>query len=95
MTTRLNENNIVDYLQNFNKNRIRPTNHSNERCRERNFSIDDIIDIITKENPIYIDQQESKKFALIYEYGNNYIKVVIAIKDKFIDIPTVHKIGKK
>ncbi|RBQ23688.1 hypothetical protein ALNOE001_07530 [Candidatus Methanobinarius endosymbioticus] len=95
MTMRFDEDDIVKYLLNFNKNHIIPTNHSKMRNRQRNFSLNELIEIIKTEKPIYIQQQEFKKFSLIYEYENEKIKRVIVIKDKFINIATAHRIGKK
>lgn len=43
-----------------------------------------------------IEQQGSKKFALTYDYDDkHYILIVIAIKDKFINIVTQHIFNKK
>jgi ABC-type microcin C transport system permease subunit YejE len=95
MTNRFDEDNILDYLHSFNKNHIRPTNHAHIRFKQRNFSLDELSEIITKEKPVCVKQQGSKKFSLIYEYDDNNVNIVVAIKDKFINIPTVHKIKKR
>ncbi|WP_066971133.1 hypothetical protein [Methanobrevibacter filiformis] len=52
----------------------------------------DIIRFITEETPVLIEQQEPKKFALFYCYsGRIYlIKIIIAVKSRFIDLPSVH-----
>lgn len=42
----LDEDNIVDYLHDFNNNHIKPTNHSNVR----NFSLNELIEMITIKN---------------------------------------------
>jgi len=91
MTIRLDENNIVEYLHNFNKKHIRQTKHSNRKLKVRKFSFEVIIKLITEETPVNIKQEESKKFALIYSYDEKQdIRIVIAIKDKFINIVTQH-----
>jgi len=96
MTIRLNENNIIDYLRNFNKNHIRQSKHSNSRRKRREFPVELIIELISKKSPIHIEQQETKLFALTYPYTEDYnIYIVVAIKDKFINLVTQHKISKE
>ena len=93
---RFDENNIVDYLHNFNKNRIRQGKHSNSRRKRRKFPVELIIELISEKFPLYIEQQETKLFAMTYHYNENYnIYMVLAIKDKFINLVTQHKISKK
>lgn len=95
MTARFNENNIVEYLHNFKKDHIRQNPKYNDKIKKRKFSHEKIIKFLIEEEPLLIEQQESKKFALFYDYNNNYIiKIIIVIKDKFINLPTTHPIRK-
>ena len=95
MTIRLDENNIINFLHNFNKKHIREGKHSNYRSKQRKILFDDIIMFLTLEFPVQIEQQETKKFALIYHYhGEYYIYIVIAIKDKFINIVTQYMFNR-
>jgi len=96
MTTRFDENNIVDYLHNFNEKCIRQGNHSNERRKEWKFSFDEITNFLKEESPIDIQQQGTKKFALKYYYNDIYdFFIVISLKDKFINILTQYKTKRK
>jgi hypothetical protein len=82
MTQRFNENNIVDYLHNFNKNCTRPNKHSIFRYKERKLLLKDTNNFLTEKNPKIIKQCESKEFSLIYDYDNkHYYYIIIAIKD--------------
>ncbi|MCL2115540.1 MAG: hypothetical protein FWH29_04890 [Methanobrevibacter sp.] len=91
MTIRLNEYNIVDYLHSFNKKHIRQTKHSNRKLKTRKFSFELIIKLITEETPLDIKKEESKKFALVYKYKEQYnLRIIVAIKDKYINIVTQH-----
>ena len=82
MTKRFDKDNIIDYLHNFNKNCLRETIHSNLRHKERIVLYEETEKFLFEKKPIIIDQQDSKKFALIYEYDDTYnIKIVIALKD--------------
>ena len=96
MTMRFDENNIVDYLHNFNKNCIRQSKHSNFRHKERELFFEDTNKFLSEKIPIIIKQQDSKKFALTYAYDTKHnFYIVIAIKDKFINIVTQYIIDKE
>ena len=96
MTTRIDENNIVDYLHNFNKKHIRQTKHSNTKRKDRKFPIEFIIITLTEKYPIIIKQKKNKKFALVYPYTQEYnLNIVISIKDKYINIVTQYIFNKK
>ena len=96
MTMRFNEKNIVDYLHNFNKNCIRQSKHSNFRHKERELFFKDTNKFLSEKSPIIIEQQGSKKFALTYNYDNKHnFYIVIAVKDKFINIVTQYIIDKE
>lgn len=96
MTMRFDENNIVDYLHNFNKNCIRQSKHSNFRHKEREIFFEDTNKFLNEKIPIFIEQQEPKKFALIYDYDDNHnFYIVIAVKDKFINIVTQYISNKE
>ncbi|MCL2156523.1 MAG: hypothetical protein FWH54_00690 [Methanobrevibacter sp.] len=96
MTRRFDEKNIVDYLNNFNKNCIRPSKHSIFRHKERKLVLKDTIKFLTEKNPKIIKQYGSKEFSLIYDYDDKHCyHIVIAIKDKFINIETQYKLDKK
>ena len=85
MTQRINENKILEYLKKFNKKKIRETKHSNCKQKVRNVSFNDITYLLLNETPFNIVQQESKKFALSYNFNEKYnLVIVIALKDKFI-----------
>ena len=60
MTIRLDEENIVNFLHNFNKKHIRQGKHSNYRRKERQISFNEIIIFLTKKSPIHIEKQETK-----------------------------------
>ena len=93
---RFDENNIVDYLHNFNKNCIRQSKHSNFRHKERELFFEDTNRLLSEEIPINIEKQNSKKFALTYNYDNKHnFYIVIAVKDKFINIVTQYIIDKE
>ncbi|KZX14511.1 hypothetical protein MBCUT_20830 [Methanobrevibacter cuticularis] len=95
MTIRLDENNIIDFLHGCNKNQLRQTKHSNKRRKFRQILFDDICRLIIEESPINIEQEGSKKFDLTYDYNEEYnIYIVLAIKDKFINIVTQYIINK-
>jgi len=95
MTIRLDENNIVKFLHNFNKKHIRQGKHSNYRCKQRKIPFDDIILFLTLKFPVYIEQQGNKKFALVYHYRDEYyIYIVIAVKDKFINMVTQYMFNR-
>lgn len=96
MTTRFDGNNILYFLHNFNKEHIRGNQKYNIKIKKRKFTHDEITKFLTEKNPLLIQQQESKKFALIYDYNEKYaIKIVVVIKDKYIDLPTAHPIKKR
>jgi len=89
MTIRLDENNIIDFLHNFNEKHIRESKHSNYRSKHRKILFQRVRKLLTQEFPIYIKQQGTKKFALRYHYHEEYyIFIVIAVKDKFINMVT-------
>ncbi|KZX16773.1 hypothetical protein MBCUT_06370 [Methanobrevibacter cuticularis] len=95
MTTRFDESTIVDYLNNFKKEHIRRNHKYNDKIKKRKISHEEIVKFLTEEEPLLIEQQESKKFALFYDYNTNYIiKIIIVLKDKFINLPTAHPIKK-
>lgn len=98
MTNRFDEGNIVEYLHNFKKEHIRRNQRYNDKIKKRNFSHDEIVEFLTEKEPLLIEQQESKKFALFYDYNNynnnHIIKIIIVLKDKFINLPTAHPIKK-
>ena len=73
MTIRLNENNIINFLHNFNEKHIRESKHSNYRSKHRKILFHDIIKFLTRNFPIHIEQQGTKKFALTYHYQRNII----------------------
>jgi len=96
MTMRFDKNNIVDYLHNFNKNCIRQSKHSNVRHKQRELFFEDTNKFLSEEIPTSIEQQDSKKFSLTYDYDDKHnFYIVIAIKDKFINIVTQHIIDKE
>ncbi|MBF4469215.1 MAG: hypothetical protein ISP01_07390 [Methanobrevibacter arboriphilus] len=96
MTNRITSENIVDYLHNFNENHFREGRHSSRRRKLRHIEFEKIKVKLKTEMPIDIEQQEIKKFALTYYFNENYnIYIVIALKDKFINIVTQHIISKK
>ncbi len=95
MTIRLNEHNIVDYLHNFNKNCIRQSIHSNVRHKERKLFFKDTSKFLNEEFPVIVEKQGHKKFALTYDYDEKHnFYIVIAVKDKFINIVTQYIIDK-
>lgn len=95
MTTRFDESNIVYFLHHFNKKHIRCNQKYNIKIKKRKFTHEKITKLLTEKDPFFIQQQESKKFALYYDYNKKYdIKIVIVIKDKYIDLPTAHPIKK-
>jgi len=92
MTKRLDTNNIIDYLHNFNKNCLRQTKHSNIQLKKRKLSFNNVCKLLNERTPVKIEQQQNKKFSLTYDYDDKYnICIVIAIKDKFINIVTQHR----
>ena len=96
MTRRLDESNIIVYLHNFDEKHIRQGNHSNKRRKDWEFSFKEIINYLKDEFPVDIEQQGTKKFALTYNYNDKYyFYIVIALKDKFINILTQYKIKKE
>ena len=96
MTTRFDENNIVYFLHNFNKEHIRCNPKYNIKIKKRKFTHNEIIKFLTEKSPLIIQQQEPKKFALFYDYNEKYdIKIVVVIKDKYIDLPTTHQVKKR
>lgn len=84
---RLDKDNIIEYIQSFNKKQIRQTRHSNSKTKNRRMSFEDITRLLLIEKPVMMEQQEFKKFLLVYEYDEIYDGyIVISIKDKFIKI---------
>ena len=66
MTKRFDENNIIDYINNFNKKHIRNTKHSKLRLSNLSeFSFEDIIKIIKEDESLNIEKQVQKNFTLI------------------------------
>jgi len=95
MTIRFDESNIVFFLHNFNKEHIRCNQKYNIKIKKRKFTHEEITKFLAEKDPFLIQQQESKKFALVYDYDEKHdIKIVIAIKGKYIDLPTAHPIKK-
>ena len=95
MTNRLDKNNIINFLHNFNRKHIRQGKHSNYRSKERKIPFDEVVFFLTQNFPVKIEQQGTKKFALTYHYwGEYYIYIVIAVKDKFIIMVTQYKFNR-
>lgn len=96
MTTRIDETNLVDYLRNFNRKRIRQSTHSNYRRKTRKIPLEEIINFLKKENPILIREQETNEFALTYYYSEKYVMyIIIALKGKYINIVTQYIFDNK
>ena len=96
MTVRFDEKNVVEYLHNFNKNRIRQSKHSKFRHKERELFFKDTSRFLSEKIPIIVDQQNSKKFALTYDYDDKHnFYIVISLKDKFINVVTQYIIDKE
>ena len=65
------------------------------KSKRENFLLK-IIRFLTEEEPLHIEQQESKKFALFYDYDIDYIiRIIIVLKDKFINLSTHIQLKKK
>ena len=65
------------------------------KSKRENFLLK-IIRFLTEEEPLHIEQQESKKFALFYDYDIGYIiRIIIVLKDKFINLSTHIQLKKK
>lgn len=96
MTMRFDKIYITDYLHNFNKNCIRQSKHSNFRHKERELFFEDTKKLLSEKNPTIIEQQDSKKFALTYDYDDkDKVYIVISVKGKFINIVTLYIIDKE
>ena len=56
MTKRLDTNNIIDYLHNFNKNCLRQTKHSNIQLKKRKLSFNNVCKLLNERTPVKIEQ---------------------------------------
>jgi len=65
MTTRFDERNILYFLHNFNKDHIRCNQKYNIKIKKRKFTHEEITKFLTEKDPFLVQQQESKKFALL------------------------------
>jgi len=96
MTIRLDKTNIIKYLKTFKESQIRISKHSNLKRKERLLTCEDIYRFILHETPYLIKQEGTKEFELTYKYDDEHcFFIVIAIKDKFINIVTQYKYNKR
>ena len=103
MTKRWNEEEIISFLKSIKKEQVRLTKHAKDMLdRESNpdkkIPWNIIVDLITKQTPVNIEKQDTKKFGLTYHYPikDKYdIYIVILIKDKFINVATQFITNKK
>lgn len=94
---RVNINEFVKFIKEYEKEQIECTDHTFFRLSQKQreiFTCEELKRILFDEKPFLVGIQHNKNYAVFYKYKNKNLKIILGMKPQKINIVTFYYIGQ-